>query len=526
MKSMPLVILIIFIFLENLKAEVLLPLMIPIDYMGIEIARHEVTQREWRAVMGSNDRNMNCDDCPVSDVTQKDVSEFLSKINVDTGLRFRLPSKQEWIEACLSRKITRYCGSNQASRVGWLKADRLTGTQPVGQKRPNDWGLFDMTGNASEWTSTCTETGSRRECIAMGGSWDDGLSEARPTRINRLTEAEGAGFRLVRTIDSVCLDNSKLRYRRSTTLANGSCDKTTGPRGNNWMSFIPDNSSLSTFSIPGTHDSGSYQSAIYNYPVWFTWKTQTLNLEEQLDAGVRFLDIRCRHISNKCAIHHGIIYVEQMLDSILEKVYRFLDEHPHESVIMSIKEPEYDAVDNTRSFTETLMEYVGNRPEKWYLKTNIPIMGVVSGDSNTARGKIVLVRRFDTTESIGINGYDGWPKNGTAEIGDLKVQDNFRFDKDVFGNFPHTSKWTSIQNALEEASSNPIPEKMYLNYSSATAFNVLGVPNLIDVSDKVNPIMRNYLIKHPVGQYGVVIMDYIDQDFSRRIYQSSLKFIQ
>jgi len=87
---------------------------------------------------------------------------------------------------------------------------------------------------------------------------------------------------------------------------------TAGAAGNNWMSSLNGSLSLSQFSIPGTHDS----MALYE-PVSGTAKCQNLSLGDQLNAGVRFIDIRCRHINNAFAIHHGSIYENANFDDVL-----------------------------------------------------------------------------------------------------------------------------------------------------------------------------------------------------------------
>ena len=86
----------------------------------------------------------------------------------------------------------------------------------------------------------------------------------------------------------------------------------------NWMSALQDNVSLSQISVPGTHDSG----ATVEFPSG-TAKTQNLTIAEQLSIGVRFLDIRCRHIDDSFAIHHGPVYQKLNFDDVLNAVYAF-----------------------------------------------------------------------------------------------------------------------------------------------------------------------------------------------------------
>ncbi|WP_278380579.1 phosphatidylinositol-specific phospholipase C domain-containing protein, partial [Chryseobacterium arthrosphaerae] len=137
---------------------------------------------------------------------------------------------------------------------------------------------------------------------------------------------------------------------------------------NSWMTGLQDNISISKISIPGTHDSGARVDA----PLLpGTAKTQTLSIAEQLNAGVRFLDIRCRHIDNSFTIHHGPIYQNLNFDDVLNACYAFLNSHPSETIIMSVKE-EYDASNTTRSFEQTFDSYVQKNSAKWDLGTTIP----------------------------------------------------------------------------------------------------------------------------------------------------------
>lgn len=497
--------------------------MLPLEYLGIELGQHEVTQTEWQAVMGTPHDSADCSDCPVTNATVEEVNEYLSRLNAVTGLRYRLPSEREWLEACLAGRKTRFCGGNQATKLGWLAGDRSAQPQPVGQKIPNSWDLYDMTGNALEWTSTCFEALGVRRCIAMGGIWRESAAKARADRRYTLEPTQGAGFRLARTIDSFCVSApvGAVKGVRAMAGTSEACDSAQGPQGNNWMSYVPDDWSLSRLSMPGTHDSGAYKSAWYNYPIIRTWKTQDLSLREQLNAGVRFLDIRCRHIQNVCAIHHGMVFTEQFLNEVLATIYTFLDENPSESILMSVKEPEWDAEGNTRTFEETFRDYISRNPSKWYLEPTVPLLGSDPKEPLTARGKIVLIRRFAANETLGMNATPSvWPYNSMAATGELSIQDFYNFEKDLHGNYPR--KLNFVQSMLEEARTVSYPTMLYLNFTSATVFNLLGIPDIPSVSNLINPALRSYFQDNPTGRYGVVIMDFIDQDSARKIYQSGL----
>jgi formylglycine-generating enzyme required for sulfatase activity len=119
----------------------------------------ELTQGQWRKVMGNNPSYFSScgDDCPVESVSWNDVQDFISKLNIMEGTdKYRLPTEAEWEYAARSGgKRETFSGTNSTSELGnyaWYTDNTPhRGTNPVGQKKPNELGLYDMTGNVSEW---------------------------------------------------------------------------------------------------------------------------------------------------------------------------------------------------------------------------------------------------------------------------------------------------------------------------------------------------------------------------------------
>jgi formylglycine-generating enzyme required for sulfatase activity len=122
------------------------------------LAKTEVTQGQWRALMGRESPVENlkdCDDCPVAIDSRDDMLEFLQRLSQNSGQRYRLPSEAEWEYACKAGGNDKYCGGNDLNSVGWHNGNSGGRPHPVSQKQANRWGLYDMTGNAWEWVADC-----------------------------------------------------------------------------------------------------------------------------------------------------------------------------------------------------------------------------------------------------------------------------------------------------------------------------------------------------------------------------------
>lgn len=149
------------------------------------IGKTEVTQALWKAVMGNKAFHFKGDNLPVDGVSWNDCQIFIKKLNKLTGENFRLPTEAEWEFAARGGNLSKgykYAGSNNINDVAWVGCWE---TQIVATKLPNELGIFDMSGNVSEWCQDWYNSysslsqikpqgpsvSSRR--VFQGGSWND-----------------------------------------------------------------------------------------------------------------------------------------------------------------------------------------------------------------------------------------------------------------------------------------------------------------------------------------------------------------
>jgi formylglycine-generating enzyme required for sulfatase activity len=121
------------------------------------LGKYPVTQEQWQAVMGNNPSRFNGPKSPVQNVSWDDCQQFLKKLNAKIGAqggKLVLPTEAQWEYACRAGSTTRYCFGDHDSGLdeyAWYAANSGKTTRPVGLKKPNVWGLYDMHGDVEEW---------------------------------------------------------------------------------------------------------------------------------------------------------------------------------------------------------------------------------------------------------------------------------------------------------------------------------------------------------------------------------------
>lgn len=184
---------------------------------SFRIGKYEVSQKEWDSIMENNPSLYVGEDFPVQGVSMEDCLNFIKRLNELSGLNFRLPTEVEWEYAAKGGKESKgysFSGSDDIDDVAWYVDNCGSEIHAIGSKKPNELGIYDMSGNVWEWTSdqfsknySSPRKGS--DYVIRGGSWLQEKNDCRVTNryyTNPTTNGLSYGFRLV--LDSLNLKNS------------------------------------------------------------------------------------------------------------------------------------------------------------------------------------------------------------------------------------------------------------------------------------------------------------------------------
>lgn len=190
-----------------------------VSVKGFAMGKFEVTQKQWRELMGNDPSKFKGDELPVEQVSWEDVQIFLGKLSSKTGKVYRLPSESEWEYSALAGEQTEYPSGDTISglnRLAWYKEISDT-TEVVGTKASNKFGLFDMYGNVEEWTSDCSNQNFVKAptdgspwleglCsfrVVRGGAWSHSVKYLRSKsrhQAHQRSKEDNLGFRVVREL--------------------------------------------------------------------------------------------------------------------------------------------------------------------------------------------------------------------------------------------------------------------------------------------------------------------------------------
>ncbi len=306
----------------------------------------------------------------------------------------------------------------------------------------------------------------------------------------------------------------------------------TGITASGWMSGLDDDLLISEINIPGSHDAGTAYVNVFSY---FS-VCQDLTIEEQLNAGVRYLDIRLyaeSETTDRLRLVHGISSCRESansalwdylyFDKVLEWVYNFLSSNEDETVIMCIMQ-EQSSLD-AHVFQNLLYNnYISKNTDKWYLDNSVPKL-------SQARGKIVLVRRYGsannevyTNSNCGID-FTKWPDqssksgedaktvnvsnlNGT-DYSKLHLQDNYKTPANV--------KWNLVKKYLDQPAGSSEYNEFFINFLSTSGSGLIGQPK---TSLQVNENFSSYTL-NPGTRYGWLIFDFVTEELAEKVYMTN-----
>ncbi|MEU8432505.1 phosphatidylinositol-specific phospholipase C [Streptomyces sp. NPDC029216] len=227
--------------------------------------------------------------------------------------------------------------------------------------------------------------------------------------------------------------------------------RTLGPQ--DWMAGLGDSTALQRMTIPGTHDSGARLGGLYV-------ACQNTSIAEQLDSGIRFLDVRCRVTGGSFAIHHAAFYQDLMFGDVLVACANFLAAHPSETVLMRVKQ-EY-STESDATFRAVFDDYLDRRGWRplFRIADTLPTLG-------QARGRVVLLA--DNAGLPGLRYGDG---------GVFDIQDDY--------NTEPFAKRGRIEDQFRKAVQQP--GKLFVNYTSTAAY----MPPRWN-SDRLNPQVHAFV---------------------------------
>lgn len=289
----------------------------------------------------------------------------------------------------------------------------------------------------------------------------------------------------------------------------------------NWMKDIDGNMKINQINIPGTHDSGTEYVEL---PLFS--RCQALSVEEQLERGYRYLDIRLGEDRDDLVLKHGFTECRKgafawsgrlNLTDVLQVCYDFLSKNPSETIIFCVKYEDGNL--STEEFQKRLNKRLNTDKDMWIRSGGIPTL-------DEARGKMVLLRRFEDKANLGDEaglpviwenqpGSDDTSK--TYEVVNNKeslpvvVQDRYEYDVE--------DKWQAIVKTFDYMELEDSPkDAIYLNFISTKGPYKAGIPNMY--AKTLNDRLFDWGFNKG-SKRGWVIVDYANQDVAQRVYKSN-----
>lgn len=393
-----------------------------------------------------------------------------------------------------------------------------------------------------------SESFSRQDVSIAIGPFESRTTDIQPgaDEILRLTiEADGQRYRVDTptrsqrsTLLSPLAPDRRLEFTAVYLPASSHLTLYASAKLESWMSTLADATPLSALSIPGTHNSPTHHAALPSV------RCQAVSVREQLDNGVRFLDVRVQLQNPEDPSRDGLVLVHgafpvsltghKHFRDLLDVVHAFLDANPSETVIMSLKREGMGKATDHQLSKILHTHYTSHDASRWFVENRIPRLG-------EARKKVVLIRRFALEDSLrGEHAGTGWaldaeswPDNcadGTCASGDIRVQDFYEVGEHQNIHQKITYLTEHLERAAQTlcarpgdadvAAAEPATQPFFVNFLSASNF---FRPNCWPdrIAAKVNPSVVEYLCRsHNLteagktghGSTGIVVCDWVGQN--------------
>ncbi|KAF8510514.1 PLC-like phosphodiesterase [Hysterangium stoloniferum] len=297
-----------------------------------------------------------------------------------------------------------------------------------------------------------------------------------------------------------------------------------------WMSTIPDSTPIPAINIPGTHDACTWN---YTGPNESVFRTQDRSIFDQLNAGIRFLDIRfgLDENTNVLRVYHAdtLLSATASLEDVLWGLYYFLDHNPTETLLVSLK---VDHGSNSLAVQETAHQLITASPVSsyWVQSTTLPL------NLNAARGKIILFSRFgfDTTDNpdltpVGLNVASGWDDN-TADFSIAYapgavayIEDLYQLNGDAVDISPEMKvqeKFEAITSHITNSQASANTTQVFISFASGFGFGIGDVitPKILAVGNDnstlrlegINEKMDRWLASKTTERLGIVLYDFYE----------------
>ncbi len=269
---------------------------------------------------------------------------------------------------------------------------------------------------------------------------------------------------------------------------------------NNWMAYLPDSQLMKSISIPGTHDSataGRPQLGV---------QTNSWSIKQQLEAGIRFMDIRTRRVGTGLTIHHGAFYLNTTFDDVMNTVKDFLLQQPKEAIIMRINTDEHEAEPGSQDFMTIWNNYTKKYNDVFAKVTSKnPTLG-------SLRGKVFVLAAGFTDSQRGIaDGSDAFDIQNLYRVYWTPGENDYDFGESK-ASLP--GKTNVVNQFLNKAATSP---KWVLNYLSGST----GMTPK-DVARAINGSAYAYMgASWGKRNTGLVVMDFPGEQLVYRIIKSN-----